>query len=64
MATYIKPTLIRRLVNDHRRRVSAEFLEALDRHVATVVEKAISVHNGGKKTLDATVLAYVTGKIR
>ena len=64
MATYIKASLVRRLVRDHHRRVSVEFLEALDRYVAETVEKSIAVHNGGRRTLDATVLAYVTGKIK
>ena len=63
MATYIVTSHVRRLVNEHGKRCSVEFLEALDRHVAEKIEEALAVHNGGKRTLDATIISYVTGKL-
>lgn len=63
MARYIKPTLIRQLAHEHQRRISAAALDALDRYVASLVARAATVHNGGKRTIDATVVAFVAGKL-
>ena len=63
MSTYLKPSLVRRLAHERNKRVSAEFVEALDRHVASLVERSCAVHNGGRKTIGAVVLSFVIGKI-
>lgn len=45
----------------HGKRVSREFLEAMDRLVERKIRQACEQHNGGKKTLDASVAAYILG---
>jgi hypothetical protein len=55
---YIKASVVRKLVKSHGKRVSKAYLEALDRHILAKVVAGISVHNGGKKTLDSAVAAY------
>ena len=59
---YIKPATIRKLVKDHGKRTSADFLNALDRYIHDKVIQAVETHNGGKRTLDSGVAAYVFGK--
>jgi len=61
---YISASWIRRTAKGCNRRVSREFLGALNRHVFDLVVKSCAVHNGGKKTLDALVLNYAAGKLR
>ena len=43
------------------KRVSREFLEALNRYVHKKLLMAVQEHNGGKKTLDASVAGYILG---
>ena len=59
---YIKPASIKKLVKSHGKRTSKEFLESLDRLVERKVNQAIAEHNGGKKTLDSAVAAYILGQ--
>jgi hypothetical protein len=40
-----------------------DFLEALDRHVDSLLARAAGNHNGGRKTLDAGVLQLVRARI-
>ena len=63
MARYIMPTRVRALAHEHDRRISAAALDALDRYVASLLDRAASVHNGGKRTIDATVIDFVAGKL-
>lgn len=58
---YIKPSAIRKVVKSGGKRTSAEFLAALDRYVERAIARAIAEHNGGKKTLDASVCGHVLG---
>lgn len=58
---YIKPSAIRKAVKVGGKRTSTEFLEALDRYVERAIQRAIAEHNGGKKTIDASVAGYVLG---
>lgn len=60
---FIKVHRVRSEVNEKGKRCGAGFLEALDRHVAELVEKACATHNGSRSTLDATVLDYITGRL-
>jgi hypothetical protein len=45
----------------HGKRVSKDFLEALDRLMERKIREACQEHNGGKKTLDASLAAYIIG---
>ena len=61
MARYIKPSSVRNLARVLGKRTSKEFIDALDRHVENRVKQAVSIHNGGKKTLDRYVTQYLFG---
>lgn len=59
---YIRPAAIRALIRQTTgKRVSKDFLAALDRFVEAKVKLAAAEHNGGKKTVDASVAAYHLG---
>ena len=59
--TNIRASAIRRLAKQNGKRVSADFLAALDRYVEQRVTLACAEHNGGKKTLDQGLAAYFLG---
>lgn len=59
--TYIKASAIRQMAHAQGKRVSKEYLEALDRKVHKLILKSLDEHNGGKKTLDLAVAGYVLG---
>lgn len=59
--TNIKTSSIKRIAKMNGKRVSADFLAALDRYVEHKVVLACAEHNGGKKTLDAGLAAYFLG---
>ena len=59
---YLKAATIRKLIKSHGKRTSAEFLASLDRWVEDKVTTACKEHNGGKKTLDASLALYMLGK--
>lgn len=61
MLYYIKAKNIRDCVKGHNKRVSREFLAALDRYVHSKILQSVKEHNGGKKTLDASVAGYILG---
>lgn len=54
---FITVSAVRKLVHGKGRRISPEFLAALDSAVSALVRKACEAHNGGAKTLDASVLS-------
>ena len=58
---YIKTAAIRKAVKAAGKRTSTEYLDALDRYVERAVQRAIAEHNGGKKTIDASVAGHVLG---
>jgi hypothetical protein len=58
---YIKASAIRETAKIQNKRVSKDYLEALDRKVGKLVQKSLEEHNGGKKTLDLAVAGYVLG---
>lgn len=58
---YIKANKVKSLVKSHGKRTSKEFLASLDRLIERKVREAVAEHNGGKKTLDASLAAYVIG---
>lgn len=57
--SYLKISEVKKLAHASGRRVSAEFLTNLNLMVKEKIQKACDVHNGGKKTLDASVAAHV-----
>lgn len=58
---YIKPAAIRKAVKAAGKRTSTEYLDALDRYVERAIQRAIAEHNGGKKTIDASVAGHTLG---
>lgn len=58
---YLNVSAVRKLVKGQGKRVSQDFLLALDRLVERKVLQATQEHNGGKKTLDSAVAAYILG---
>ena len=62
---YIKGSAVKALIRQTAgKRTSKEFLEALDRFIAVKVEGCAREHNGGKKTVDASVAAFNLGVSR
>ena len=59
---YIKTSAIKALVKETNKRVSVDFLMALDRLVHRKVKQATEEHNGGKRTLDNAVASYILGE--
>ena len=58
---YIKAGTVRRIIANAGKRTSADYLEALERYVERAVQRAIAEHNGGKKTIDASVAGHTLG---
>ena len=64
MLYYIKAKNIRDKASGFNKRVSKDFLEALDRYVHDKLLDCIEEHNGGKKTLDGALASYMLGTKR
>lgn len=62
MNTYIKTSAVKKFAKSKGKRVSAEFVSALDRYLENKILQAIEEHNGGKKTLDSALAGYILGK--
>lgn len=56
---FIVTSNIRKHCNQKGRRVSRDFLVALDAHVQDKLDQACGTHNGGKKTLDLFLAEFV-----
>lgn len=56
---YIKPSAVKKYIRENKKRVSPTFLVAVDRTVGKFLKEAVQVHNGGKKTLDVDIAAFV-----
>ena len=62
MSKLINVSAIKKLAKSQQgKRVSKDFIEALDRYVCVKVLSACSEHNGGKKTLDSALAGYILG---
>lgn len=61
MATYVKASKIRALAKSLGKRTSKHFIETIDRHVANCIKRGVTVHNGGRKTLDRHVALHIFG---
>lgn len=58
----IKASEVKKMVKEAERRMGKDAIEALDRHVNSMVEKLILQKDGGKKTIDAALVNFVFGK--
>ena len=59
---YINTASVKKFVKmKSGKRVSKDFLDALDRHIENKLINAGSEHNGGKKTLDSGVAGFHLG---
>lgn len=56
---YIKASLIKKLAKSHGKRVSKQFLVALDGYVEKKILLACETHNGGKVTLDEGIAHHL-----
>jgi hypothetical protein len=56
---YIKASLIKKLAKSHGKRVSRDFLIALDGYVEKKILLACETHNGGKVTLDGGIAHHL-----
>lgn len=58
---YINTTHIKKLVKEisPSKRIGKDFLFLLDIHIESLIKKAVTVHNGSKKTIDRDVAAYL-----
>lgn len=55
----LKLSLVRKYIKAKGKRVSPDFLRALNVHVNKKLEEACSVHNGGLKTLGTEVAILI-----
>jgi hypothetical protein len=58
---YIKASAVRKYAKQQGKRVSSDFLSALDRYLENKVLASTREHNGGKKTLDSALAGYILG---
>jgi hypothetical protein len=56
---YIKASLVKKLAKSHGKRVSKDFLIALDGYVEKKILLACETHNGGKVTLDGGIAHHL-----
>ena len=61
MPKYVKASGIKRLARISGKRTSKAFIDAVDRHVYNCVMRGVSVHNGGRKTLDSRIAMHIFG---
>ena len=57
--TIIRVAHVKAMARAAGRRVGADFIDQLERHVVGRIEAALAQHNGGKKTLDQAVAVWV-----
>ncbi len=55
---YIKPSTVRKLAAETGHRVGRDFLLTLDAWVEEKVKSCCRLHNGGRKTLNDTLLKF------
>lgn len=63
MAKYIVVNAVKKEAKLAGKRVGKDFISRLDAHVDSLVQKACKTYNGGRKTLDLEVAAYVGAKL-
>ena len=56
---YLKRAAIKLLAKGEGKRISLAALYMLDEKVGRLVSKACQVHNGGKVTIDETVMTHI-----
>ena len=55
----IKPSAVKAIAKKYSKRTGKDFLVMLNTHVHKKLAQAIAEHNGGKKTLDGEVGAFI-----
>jgi len=63
MARFLNVKAIKTYVKAGGKRTGKSFINRLDDHVLVLLQRAIKEHNGGKKTLDTEIAAYIGVKI-
>ena len=63
MAHFVVQSSIRKAIKEQGRRLGKDYLASLDSVVYDIIRRSCVVHNGGKKTLDASILAHVVRAI-
>lgn len=58
----LNQAIVKQMAKDAGKRVGRDFLSALDEVITKKIDAAIHIHNGGRKTLDASVVYYILGK--
>lgn len=58
MARYLVVSNVKKLAKQNQRRVGKDFLSTLDAQIEEWIVRACQIHNGGKRTLDASLAAY------
>lgn len=62
ICTLVNVHRVKQIAKDHGKRISPEALAMLAGHVEDRVKAACAVHDGGSKTVSATVMATVLVK--
>ena len=59
---YLQVTKVKKYVHGKEKRINKLALECIDRKVEAYLDALCSQHNGGTKTLDETVVNYISIK--
>ncbi len=58
-SSFLKMKTVKQFINQNGRHAGVGFMDAFERHVNRLLQSAVTTHNGGKKTLDESVAAYI-----
>ena len=58
MAAYIVVSKVKKLAKEYGKRVGKDYLASLDQQISEWVRRSCVLHNGSKKTLDASVAMF------
>ena len=56
MSYYLIESHVRQKVNEKGKRIGATALSVLDAFIDLSIDRALEIHNGGRKTIDGTVM--------
>ena len=59
---FVRESGVKRKAKLHEKRCGKDFLRVMDEFIHDKVVRACVLHNGSKKTLDATVAQHVLGE--
>ena len=64
MMKFTRPTVVRKFANARGRKVTKDFLTQLEHHIARTLDRACTIHNGGRKIMDGEfLLTVITHKL-